>query len=144
MFRHASRQLIDEPHGATIASETTPDDDHVTLAEPAGAPQRAAPAPTVMEPPETRRARTRRMAHRTRLQLYAAAAVLLLVYVVALATSNTGKVRIDWVFAHSSVPLIWVMLFATILGWLLGTLLTILFRRRTRAAGRGPASSATR
>jgi hypothetical protein len=37
------------------------------------------------------------------------------------------------VFAHSTVPLVWLTLFAAILGWLLGTLVTILFRRRTRA-----------
>ncbi len=88
---------------------------------------------------ESRGARVIRMAHRARLHLYAGGTVLLLVYVVALATSNTRRVRVDWVFASSAVPLVWLMLFAAILGWLLGILITILFRLRTR----GPHQAAT-
>ena len=82
---------------------------------------------------ESRGAHFQRMAHRTRLHLSALAAVALLVYVVALATTNTRDVRIDWVFAHSRVPLVWLTLFSAILGWMLGILITMLFRRRTRA-----------
>jgi uncharacterized integral membrane protein len=76
------------------------------------------------------------MAHRTRLHIYAVASVVVLVYVVALATTNTHRVRVDWVFAHSTVPLVWLTLFAAILGWLLGILITMLFRMRTRAPRR--------
>lgn len=83
--------------------------------------------------PETRSARYRRMAHRTRLHLFAAASVVVLVYVVALATSNTRRVSVDWVFGHSNVPLVWLTLCTAILGWLLGILITMLFRARTRA-----------
>jgi len=83
--------------------------------------------------PETRGAHFFRMAHRTRLHLYALATVVLVVYVVALATSNTRRVKVDWVFSSSAVPLVWLMLFAAILGWLVGILITILFRLRTRA-----------
>jgi uncharacterized integral membrane protein len=78
-------------------------------------------------------ARLRRMAHRTRLHLYALVAVVLLVYVVALATTNTRRVPVDWIFAHSSVPIVWLTLFSAIVGWLLGILLTMLFRAQTRA-----------
>jgi len=129
MLRHRSQQPIEEAPGAGLASGPPAVDSDSALTGPAG----AAPDRATMVAPETRRARATRMAHRTRLHLYAAAAIVLLVYAVALATSNTGKVRVDWVFTHSRVPLVWLVLFAVILGWLLGTLATILFRRRTRA-----------
>jgi uncharacterized integral membrane protein len=99
-------------------------------------PPLAAPpprAPSADGAPETRGARFFRMAHRTRLHLYALATVVLVVYVVALATSNTRRVKVDWVFSSSAVPLVWLMLFAAILGWLIGILITVLFRLRTRA-----------
>jgi len=97
----------------------------------------------VGEGAESRGARFVRMAHRTRLHLYALVTVAVLVYLVALATSNTRRVPIDWVFASSRVPLVWLMLFAAILGWLLGILMTILFRMRTRAPRRHGAETPT-
>src|SRR5450759_1680683 len=54
---------------------------------------------------ETRGARFARKAHRTRLYLYAGAAVALLVFLIALVLANTGHVRISWVFGASSVSL---------------------------------------
>jgi uncharacterized integral membrane protein len=82
---------------------------------------------------ESRGGRFRRKAHRGRLNLYAIGAVALLVYVVALAAANTGHVKVDWVFGSGSVSLVWLILFAAILGWLVGILITALARRRTRA-----------
>jgi uncharacterized integral membrane protein len=82
---------------------------------------------------ETRGARLARKAHRTRLHLYTLIAVVVLVYVVALAVSNTAHVKVNWVFGSSSVSLDWLVLFAAILGWLLGVLITAVFRWRTRA-----------
>lgn len=111
-------------------------DDPVADVAPAGDPVASTP-PAPESRPESRTARGIRMAHRARLHLYALVAVLVLVYVVALATTNTRRVRVDWVFAHSSVQLVWLTLFAAILGWLLGTLVTILFRRRTRPPRQG-------
>jgi hypothetical protein len=58
---------------------------------------------------------------------------VVLVYVVALAAANTGHVKVNWVFGSSSVALVWLVLFTAILGWLLGILITALFRWRTRA-----------
>lgn len=139
MSRYTANQMIDEPRGETIAPDTTPGDEHFTPPMPGVAPNPPAQETAAMEPAETHKAHTSRMLRRTRLHLCAIAAVLVLIYVVALATSNTVKVRVDWVFAHSSVPLVWLTLFAVILGWVLGTLVTILFRRRTRAAGGEPA-----
>jgi uncharacterized integral membrane protein len=68
--------------------------------------------------------------------VYAFAAVAMLVYTVALAVSNTRRVRVDWVFGSSSPPLVWLVLLTAILGWLLGLLLTAVLRWRTRKPGR--------
>jgi uncharacterized integral membrane protein len=81
---------------------------------------------------ETRGARFARKAHRTRLYLYACAAVVLIVYLVALVLENTGHVKVSWVFGSSSVSLVWLVLFAAILGLLLGMVIGALFHWRTR------------
>lgn len=78
-------------------------------------------------------ARFVRRVRRVRLYTYAFFGVALLVYVVALASSNTHRVRVDWVFGSSSVSLIWLVLLAAILGWLLGLVVAAAFRWRTRA-----------
>jgi uncharacterized integral membrane protein len=96
---------------------------------PAQSPGPAA-APHEREP---RGARLARHAHRVRLYLCAFLSVAVLVYVVALASSNTHRVRVDWVFGSSSVSLVWLVLLAVILGWLLGLLAAVAFRWRTRA-----------
>jgi uncharacterized integral membrane protein len=81
---------------------------------------------------ETRGARFARKAHRARLYFYAGAAVVILVFLIALVLANTGHVRVSWVFGHSSVSLVWLVLFAAILGLLLGMVLGALFHWRTR------------
>ena len=90
---------------------------------------------------ETRRARSRRKAHRSRLHAYAILAVALIAFLVALAASNTAYVKVDWVFGSSHVSLVWLVLFAAILGWLLGLVATGAFHWRTRAPRRGGGSS---
>jgi len=89
----------------------------------------AAAAETVAE---TGGARFARKAHRARLYLYAGFAVVLLVFLIALVLANTGHVRVSWVFGTSSVSLVWLVLFAAILGLLLGMVLGALFHWRTR------------
>jgi uncharacterized integral membrane protein len=86
--------------------------------------------------PETQRSRKRRGAHRARLYFYAFAAVAMLIYTVAFAVSNTGRVHVDWVFATSSVPLVWLVLLTAILGWLIGLVLSAGLRWRTRRTTR--------
>jgi uncharacterized integral membrane protein len=81
---------------------------------------------------ETRGARFARRAHRTRLYLYAGAAVALLVVLIALVIANTGHVKVSWVFGSSSVSLVWLVIFSAILGLLLGMVLGALFHWRTR------------
>jgi uncharacterized integral membrane protein len=82
---------------------------------------------------ETRRERSRRKAHRSRLHGYAIIAVVLVAFLIALAVANTAHVKVDWVFGSSHVSLVWLVLFAAILGWLLGLVSTAAFRWRTRA-----------
>lgn len=86
---------------------------------------------------ETRTHQRRRHARRYRLQLYSAIGVLLLIYVVALIVLNTARVKVDWVFGTSHVSLVWLVVLAAVLGWLIGVLLTALFHRRTRAPRAG-------
>jgi uncharacterized integral membrane protein len=81
---------------------------------------------------ETRSARFARKAHRTRLYVYAGVAVVLLVFLIALVLANTGRVKVSWVFGHSLVSLVWLVLFTAILGLLLGMVLGALFHWRTR------------
>lgn len=81
---------------------------------------------------EARGARFARRAHRVRLYLYAGAALVLLIFLIALALANTLHVRVNWVFGASSVSLVWLVLFAAILGSLLGMATGALFRWRTR------------
>lgn len=81
---------------------------------------------------ETRGARFSREAHRVRLYIYAGAAVVLLVCLTAVILANTGHVKVSWVFGTSSVSLVWLALFAAILGLLLGMILGALFHWRTR------------
>jgi uncharacterized integral membrane protein len=82
---------------------------------------------------ETKRGRSRRHAKRTRLYIYALVAVLLSAAVVALAASNTAHAKVSWVIGSSHVSLVWMVLSAVVLGWLLGLLTAAALHRRTRA-----------
>jgi uncharacterized integral membrane protein len=82
---------------------------------------------------ETRVGHFRRKAHRTRLHSYAIVAVALVAFLIALAASNTAHVKVNWVFGSSHVSLVWLVLFAAILGWLFGLAATAAFHWRTRA-----------
>ena len=93
----------------------------------------AAAQPSPATDRETRRERSRRQAHRWRLHAYAILAVALGVFLVALAVSNTAQVKINWVFGSSQVSLVWLVLFAAILGWLVGLVANAAFHWRTRA-----------
>lgn len=82
---------------------------------------------------ETRGGRFRRKAHRGRLHGYAIATAALVAYLIALAASNTAHVTVNWVFGSSHVSLVWLVLFAAIVGWLLGLATSARFHWRTRA-----------
>jgi uncharacterized integral membrane protein len=113
-----------------------------TITGPAtnGAPVARAPDSAPVQPTtksatggETRVERFRRKAHRTRLHSYAIVAVALVAFLIALAASNTAHVKVNWVFGSSHVSLVWLVLCAAILGWLLGLVATAAFHWRTRA-----------
>jgi uncharacterized integral membrane protein len=91
----------------------------------------AVPAPAT-EPVEARAARLRRHGHRGGLYLLAFVLVALLVIVIALVVANTRQVKVSWVVGTSHASLVWVILITAILGWLLGIVTAVIFRRRTR------------
>src|SRR5512132_3205552 len=76
---------------------------------------------------ELRGDRLRRHAHRTGLYVWAAALVLLLVVVVALAVANTRTVKVSWVVGSTRQSLVWIILAAVVLGWLLGIATSVIF-----------------
>ncbi len=115
---------------------------------PAGAP------PLAPSPPETARAgdvaaatdtnavetrgdRLRRGAHQGRLHGYAMAIVALIVVLIALAATNTAHVRVNWLVGSSRVSLVWLVLAAAIIGWILGVLASVRFQWLTRAPRAG-------
>jgi uncharacterized integral membrane protein len=85
-----------------------------------------------MEPVEARGARLRRHGHRTGLYAWAFALIALLVVVIALAVANTRQVKLSWVFGEGEASLVWIVLAASVLGWLLGIATGVVFRLRTR------------
>ena len=94
-------------------------------------------SPTPEPTPETelvepRGARLRRQGHHTALYAWAFALVALLVIVVALAVANTRQVKLSWVVGTSHASLVWIILAAAVLGWLLGITTSVVFRLRTR------------
>ncbi|MHB8642293.1 MAG: LapA family protein [Gaiellaceae bacterium] len=98
-----------------------------SAAEPSG----AEPQPA-MEPVEARGARLRRQGHHAGLYAWAVVLVALLVVVIALVVANTRQVKLNWVVGKGNASLVWIVVAATILGWLLGIATSVVFRLRTR------------
>jgi uncharacterized integral membrane protein len=102
---------------------------------PDAAPEPIEPAPGA--PIEPRRERLRRHGHRARLYATAIVSIALLVILVALTTANLRSVKLDWIVGSTHASLVWIILVATVIGWLLGVLMSILFRHRTRRPRQG-------
>ena len=98
----------------------------------ANEPGTAPPTSTGGDGGEGRGERLKRHSQRARLYSVAFALVALLVCLVALILANTRKVTLSWVFGDTNASLVWIILAAAILGWLLGLATSIAFRRRTR------------
>jgi uncharacterized integral membrane protein len=131
MSHESATTMLDSPQPGVTPAPTRPSGQ---ILEPSRPHTDAAQTPgPSRRRRESHRARSGRNAHRIRLYVYALGALAVLVYVVALATSNTHHVRVHWLFGSSSPSLVWLVLSAAILGWLLGILITALFRWRTRA-----------
>jgi uncharacterized integral membrane protein len=59
--------------------------------------------------------------------------VALLAVLVVLISRNTRAVKLDWVFGSTThASLVWIILAAAVLGWLLGITTALVFRHRTR------------
>jgi len=83
-------------------------------------------------PIESRRERLLRHGRRARLYAWAVSFVALLVVLIVLIAANLRSVKLDWVVGSTRASLVWIVLAATVLGWLLGITTSVLFRYRTR------------
>jgi uncharacterized integral membrane protein len=117
--------IPDSPAGSDGAMPVVPDT--------ARAREAAAEARAQVDGVETRRERRRRGVHQGRLQGYAIAIVALIAALIALAAANTAHVRVDWLVGSSRVSLVWLVLAAAIIGWILGVLTNVRFQWVTRA-----------
>jgi len=72
--------------------------------------------------------------HGNRARLYAGAfgLIALLSVLIVLISKNTGAVKLDWAIGSTHASLVWIILAAAVLGWLLGITTAIVFRYRTR------------
>lgn len=105
---------------------------------PADEPQAAADtAPEVPAGPlEPARQRRARHAHRLLLYVCAIIVIVLLIAVIVLSAANARAVKLDWVFGSTEISLVWVVLGATVTGWVIGVITATLFRFRTRRRSR--------
>jgi uncharacterized integral membrane protein len=104
--------------GKSTTTEGSPPD--------AGAELRAEAAP------ESRPRRLIRHGRHARLYAWAGLAVASLAVLVVLISANTRAVKLDWVIGSTHASLVWIILAATVLGWLLGIATAVVFRHRTR------------
>ena len=82
---------------------------------------------------ESREERLGRHGRRTRLYTWAFLLVALLVVLVILVAKNTRSVKLDWAVGSTHASLVWIILAAAVLGWLLGIATSVVFRYRTRS-----------
>jgi uncharacterized integral membrane protein len=87
------------------------------------------PADATVEP---RGERLRRRGRRTGLYTWAIGLIALLVILIALVVANTRQVKLSWVVGTGHASLVWIVLAAAVLGWLLGILTSVVFGLRTR------------
>jgi uncharacterized integral membrane protein len=81
---------------------------------------------------EPRGQRLRRHGRRAGLYAWAILAIAALVVLIVLIAANIRSVKLDWVLGSTHASLIWIILAAAVLGWLLGIATSVLFRFRTR------------
>ena len=81
---------------------------------------------------EPRADRLRRHSRHTGLYVWAFSLVALLVVLIALIAANARQVKLSWVVGTSHASLVWIILAASVLGWLLGIITSVVFRLRTR------------
>jgi uncharacterized integral membrane protein len=91
-------------------------------------PETLAPAAAT----EARGDRLRRHGRRTGLYTWAFGLVALLVVLISLVAANTRQLKLSWVVGTGHASLVWIILAAAVLGWLLGIFTSVVFRLRTR------------
>jgi len=99
--------------------------------EPVGEPEKPVVEPGG-EAVESREQRLGRLGRRTRLYARAALFVAALVVLILLIAANTRSVKLDWVIGSTHASLVWIILAAAVLGWLVGIMTGVVFRFRTR------------
>jgi uncharacterized integral membrane protein len=110
------------------STETTANDGAPEV-DPTTAPAGEADATTIESP----RGRSLRHAHRAVLQGYALLSAALFAVVIVLAASNTARAKVSWIVGTSHVSLVWMVLAAALIGWLMGLATALWLHRRTRA-----------
>jgi uncharacterized integral membrane protein len=88
-----------------------------------------------LPPPESRGQQLRRHGRRAGLYAWSVLAVATLVVLIVLTAANVRSVKLDWVVGSTHASLIWIILAAAVLGWLLGIATSVLVRLRTRRPG---------
>ena len=96
-------------------------------------PQPPEPAPEPRtEPIESQTDRLMRHGHRAGLYAGAVGLVGALVVLIVLISKNTRSVKLDWAVGSTHASLVWIILAAAVLGWVLGIATAVVFRHRTR------------
>lgn len=121
------------PRSALPDSPTAPPNGELPPANTRGSGGVATAAGTEADGLETRVERLRRYARRGRLHGYAIAIIAFLAILIALAATNTSRVHVDWILGSSRVSLVWLVLAAAIIGWILGVLTSTRFQWLTRS-----------
>lgn len=90
------------------------------------------PDPVSPPSPESRTERLVRHGRRARLYTGAVVFVALLAVLIVLISKNTRSVKLDWAVGSTHASLVWIILAAAVIGWLLGITTAVVFGHRTR------------
>ena len=82
-------------------------------------------------PPESAHERFIRHGHRARLYAGVVLFVALLAFLIVVISANTRKVKLSWAFGSTNASLVWIILAAAVIGWLLGVVTAVVLRHRT-------------
>jgi uncharacterized integral membrane protein len=88
-----------------------------------------------IEEAESRLERSLRYGHRTGLWVSLVIAIAAIVFLILLISRNTRQVKLDYVVGDTQARLIWLIIVAAIVGWVLGIVTGFLVRHRTRRPG---------
>jgi uncharacterized integral membrane protein len=88
-----------------------------------------------IEAAESRFERSLRYGHRTGLWVALVIAIAAIVFLILLISRNTRQVKLDYVAGDTQARLIWLIIVAAIVGWVLGIVTSFLVRHRTRRQG---------